>query len=339
MAYTGEDYAKEQKTDMTTAVGMRVAMFGSVKAWRGLPEEQKTADKARELLNEAVRSNDLLQAAGTQELVQGYFGGIANKASDENLKNFINALSEEDIEGIEQGKTKAVLSAAGAFSSASRKYLGMGTVTDGFQGYLKEKATQLKNVQITPHALTGQQIETVEAYENKFRSADEMDDTLYEMVKDQPVILEFLQSLGVAFPAVAQKLTLFDPEKEQALNTAIEAAARLKAGNSEDAAKDAQAIQNAVGFGGDISKLTLEQYRALGTKLLDSVAHIRSAENMNVIQQEFEQTIRESGSPVVDTSGWDKATGEALLALNKPTSSAVPIFNLANPTTGNQRTV
>ncbi len=285
MPYTGQDYAQAPKQDMVTAIGMRLAMFDVVKRWDALPEDQKTAEKARKLIIQAPLDHALLQAAGTQEIVSRFYADIAHKNSDADIVWFVNDIGKADITRLEQSlqhnKPGALAKAAGAFSKASRQHLQMGTVTETFRNFLKDHQEKLADIVIEPKPLRDAQAQMIDDYERKFRTADTWDDRLYRILPSG-IGRYFQKKLGIAYPAVTQHIAEFDPEKERHLGPIIGAARRLSDGTSRNIDQDIRSIQNEASHieglrvpvisGNNVSD---EQAKKIGHDVLDAVLRLR----------------------------------------------------------------
>jgi hypothetical protein len=312
MVFTGEDYANGRMQDFGTGAGLRLAMFDAVKEWKALPADQQTSEAARELALQACRNNEFLQAAGTTELAVRYYDDILSRQeSPDNVVNFLNEIGKQDIEKLEatlkQNDDAALLTAATVFSKTSREHLGIETLAESFDQFLYENRANLKDVEIVPQAYTPEQISMLEIFENKFRNADALDNTVYEITPD--TVLGFLQKqFGVGYPAVAGMISQFDPKKETLLAPVIEAANRLRDGTSADVRSDLQIMQNgfqliagtATENPADVSQVTAEQAQKIADETLCNIQQARlfvdECNSPDKLLRQFDDAVRDAST-------------------------------------------
>ncbi len=325
MALTGQDYAERAQTDMATAIGMRLAMMEAVSQWKaaeasgqfdGMSAAEKTT-AARTMIREQTLSNDILQNAGTGEIVARYYEDIIDtQPSPDNVVAFLNDIDRDDIDGISEAlannDNKKLLSAAGGFSSSFREHLGRESVTGSFQEYLTGNAAQLADVEMRLGTFSQEQQSLIDNYEDKFRTADEWDDWLYNRVKEKmgERVLGMFQSIGFAFPMVTDRIAEFQPEVEQELGPIIEAA---NAAKDSPSAETLQLLQKELGLEAEI-QATEQDIAKLADEVLDGVQKVRSGEigerHQNYLAHRLSGAVEKTEAPALSDDEIDQAMDE-----------------------------
>ncbi len=224
----GTEYAAQLRTNMADQVGMRLAMMEALEAFHARDTSKMTnvqkKQLAEKLVTEKVMSNDILVGSGAAPMVKLYFEDILSKASADQVVAFINDVGKDSVRGVKEALVnnddQKLLQAAGGFSKAFSKHLVQNkingkvegeypSVTGGYDRFLKDKnnAEKFAKVVIEPKGFTSETAAVVEAYEAKFRSADQLDGRLYDTLKENGLgfVLNTLQhTIGIGFPEVAE---------------------------------------------------------------------------------------------------------------------------------------
>lgn len=239
--YTGADYAAAAsvKTDWATADHMRRAMFKALDDWKKFPDDQRTAAKGRELWVDAPLHDPILQKAGTAKIVSEYYRHItdSSRVTDKDMIACMNSISDKDLKGINEGlskggiwEQKAMLGAATNFSEAGTKFLKITTLTDSYQGFLKDNKDKLAKIDMPmPQPFTQKEIEHLRDDQWLFNKLDGIDNKLSKI------------SRKLGSPGVAHRMADFDAKTEERI---IAVMPELKNLQSGDPQKIKKALEN-----------------------------------------------------------------------------------------------
>jgi hypothetical protein len=291
MPITAAEYAKSGKVDQSTSIGILLATAHAAEAWSKLPEDQKSADTARRLVEEAPMrpDNNFLEAAGTRELARNYAENLMDrsaaldekegKAKGTHLIAYMNeaadAIKDVDIEkaksgGVPMSKLNEVRS---KFSKASEQHLETkGTYLDDFMETLKKdpkigKDAEGKDIAIEPKEMGGGFLQLLVKLIGMFLGID-----LGGMFASPDQTREQ--------KADAQNVALVSSGTEEKLDKLINAANGLRDGKDID--KNAEivvATAKELGGKGDDKErgpLDADAAKKLGEQVLDDVARVRS---------------------------------------------------------------
>lgn len=280
---TGQEYAKFERSDATTAFGMRLALGEAVVQLKGLKDVD--AEKAKEIFHKAFENNRFLKAAGTQQLVNNYFDQVIDRQADPDraVRGFlaeIKGVSAEDISNANEGKLsdERLGSLASGFLKSAKSNLGVKTLTEDFAIELKAgKIT--RDVSITPSGLSQDDAVKLSKMDKTFRRLDNIDDAVYRVVGGM---------LGNA-PAVNHLIAPANPELEREIGTIARAAQSLRdSENKSDAeirtqaAQIKMAAQRLLGKSKEVIKLpetiTANDARAIGEETLRTIVEMRAGE-------------------------------------------------------------
>lgn len=295
MPYTGADYAAAAsiKVDWATADHMRRAMFDALKQWKELPANERTAAKGRELWVKAPLADDILQKAGTAQIVGEYYRCITSNISDKDMLDCMNSISDKDLKGINEGLNKgglqggyAMLRAATHFSEAGKKYLHIETLTDSYQAFLKENQKELgKIVMPMPKPFTRAEISALENDQSLFNFLDGVDNAL--------------SYVNLGSKGVSQKMVDFTQEREEKLNDVLKNVSDLQSGNLPKINKALAHLKEEFGWKTDIKSIKTPQQASL---VADALAHTvmdmrveataeARADGFQALQSAFEKSV------------------------------------------------
>ncbi len=193
------DYAAAEKTDASTAFGMRIAMVEAARDYAQAPADNKP--DIGKLLTEKAESNPYLQAAGTSDVVAAYFESVIAREGV-NTKAFADALEKDigakDLAALADKSDKAqgflevipLAKIASKFNALATSHLKMGahgagedqqldtTLTQDFKDTLK-KATKDGNpitdeITIESQSFSETQKEALKIMHQRFLLADKV---------------------------------------------------------------------------------------------------------------------------------------------------------------------
>jgi len=321
LVLTGKDYAEmaSVKTDWATADYMRRVMFGALKEWKKLPEDQKTgetgAKKARELLIKAACDDEMLKKIGTAEIVAEYYKYITDPTRESgpnkippDIVGFLNSVKPEDVDGIDKGMKERditkLLAAATAFSDGGKKFLQVEpNLTYSYQHFLETHKNELEKIILpTPQAFTPEEI--VNTYQDMklFRTLDYVDDKLSSIYVANP-FGNPLKPYRVGSPGVSDRLADFS-SNEILITRVLTELPKLK---SDDPAKIKDGLTHLkvyINPAADISTFkTPEQLDVLVNNITKLVYEIRTetpfsndmGANLQHIKGVFSESAKEAG--------------------------------------------
>lgn len=292
MSITAEEYAKSGKVDAATSHGISHAIAEAGKEWGELLQanpnlsDAEKLEAAQRIASGAVKKEDMfLESAGTRELVDRYNQILIERsyAKDEQdgvakgthlmayLTETSKAVDGVDFEKVKRGdfsglNGKTLQGIKAEISQAAHAHVGLnGTVEEDFLGTLQDDKTKQKytGATVEPKAMGGGLIQMIMTFISELLGID-----LAGMFAINP-------------PEAKNKLDenhlSFSPEMEKKFNELLPAATRLRDG--KEAADDIKIVEEFAGIkDAERRELNDEQRKALGGKILDEAAKLRTGQ-------------------------------------------------------------